>query len=299
MTDMVVEPRTLTALQLMLRSLVADTEATHEGVVRETDRVLTRIRAAVTMRQSVVERCRRSLDSCLRSDRESCAAERAALEVAIRRLDAARRALAMATQATADHQATARSIRKKMFTTQGQGLAFLSKKLDKVAAATGAGGSTTSLGAIALGAAARLPGGGATSAVEAPAGLPAGCTLVPLDLIDQNEVPIAGPQDFEKGYSIEDLAYAWDLLDQRVLPALAAGDEPGSFADLDLAAGVMGTRSLADTYSGFLDTRSGNVIKLEQRPDGTYSIVNGRHRIYVAGLTGRTVVPAFVLGTNP
>ncbi|MBC7595648.1 MAG: hypothetical protein H7288_17215 [Kineosporiaceae bacterium] len=125
-------------------------------------------------------------------------------------------------------------------------------------------------------------------------GLPAGCQMIPVSMIDQSENPINGPEDFGKGYSIEDLNYAFDLLEGQILPNLANGADASSFSERDRARGIYGTRSLADTYSGFLDRWSGNVIKLELRPDGTYGITNGRHRVYVAAQGGRQFVPAFI-----
>lgn len=125
-------------------------------------------------------------------------------------------------------------------------------------------------------------------------GLPVGCHMIPVNMIDQAESPIDGPQDFGKGYSIEDLNYAFDLLEGEILPDLANGADASSFSERDRARGMYGTRSLSDTYSGFLDRWSNNVIKLELRPDGTYRIANGRHRVYVAAQSGRQFVPAFI-----
>lgn len=125
-------------------------------------------------------------------------------------------------------------------------------------------------------------------------GLPPGCVLVSVELIDQTESPINGPEDFTKGYSPEDLSHAFDMLEREILPALAGGAGREAFEAMDSASGVYGTRSLTDTYSGFLDESGHNVIKLTLGPNGKYTIDNGRHRIWVASQDGRPFVPAFI-----
>jgi hypothetical protein len=179
---------------------------------------------------------------------------------------------------------------------QSQGIRYLAVKLDKVAAVN-AGGARSATGVISsLGGVAVNSSAASGQGIQIPPGMPAGYAMVPVSLIDQTENPINGPQDFGKGYSIEDLDYAFDLFESQVLPAIAGGANASTFQALDQSNGVFGTRSLSDTFSGFL-TGSG-AIKLERQPDGSFHITNGRHRIYVASQYGRTYVPAFI-GSTP
>jgi hypothetical protein len=150
-----------------------------------------------------------------------------------------------------------------------------------------AGGAPAAGGSVVPGGA--VPAAARTAGVHGLPGLPPGFAMVPVELIDQAENPISGPEDFGKGYSIEDLEHAFTLLEGQVLPSLADGVDPSAFSAADQAGGAYGTRSLADTYAGFF---GGDAIRLELRPDGRYGITNGRHRIFVASRYGRSFVPA-------
>lgn len=169
---------------------------------------------------------------------------------------------------------------------------MLRSDAERFAAFLAQGGSGTPSQSIGLSDGAVSDWGGGVHTLP---GLPPGCVMVPIDLIDQTENPINGPQDFGKGYSIEDLDHAFQLFESEILPGLAGGADASSFSDRDHASGTYGVRSLADTFSGFLGD---SAIKLERRPDGTFAISNGRHRIYVANIFGRKFVPAFLSGSR-
>lgn len=294
MTALVVDPRTLQALQLKLTATLARAGEEHRMTMYAVHRTVTRIDAAVTSRKARVQQCEQALRACQESDRSDCSHESAALVEAQRRLGSALHARAVAAQAATDYGSRSRASLRRLEDIDAEGQRYLRFKLDRVNAVTaggssprgGSGPATTSPGASAVGA----------GAVHAAPGLPAGFAMVPVALIDQTENPIHGPQDFTKGYSIEDLDYAFDLLETQVLPGLSAGSDSSAFAAADRAAGSFGRRSLSDTFSGFF---GGDAIRLEQRPDGTYSITNGRHRIFVASRFGRPFVPARIVGGRP
>lgn len=293
MNKLVVDPQTLRALQLALKSTFAKVQGEHRATLNIMKRTLATIDATVESRQARVRQCRTSLDACRRSDRDGCSPEAAALAEAQRRLSAALNARRIASHAATDYELLARVSLKRMESVQAEGQRYLTFKLDKVAAVNaggtvGGGRPATALGSRAVDSALA----GALGA-HSLAGLPAGFMMVPIDLIDQTENPINGPQDFGKGYSIEDLDYAFDLLESQVLPGLANCSGPPSFAATDKANGSYGTRSLSDTFRGFF---GGDAIRLELRPDGSYGITNGRHRIFVASHFGRQYVPAHIIG---
>jgi len=127
--------------------------------------------------------------------------------------------------------------------------------------------------------------------------MPSGWYMVPITAIDQSENPISGASDFSKGYSIEDLEHAFNLLDQEVLPALASGADEDFLAAKDNEDRTWGTRSLSMTFRDFLQDKAES-IRLAMRPDGACSISNGRHRVWVATRMGRTHVPAFIEGAG-
>ncbi|SDW86005.1 hypothetical protein SAMN04487912_105120 [Arthrobacter sp. cf158] len=295
MSRLVVDPQTLRALQLALKSTLDRVQAEHSATSNAARRTLDTVDAAVKLRQARVQQCQTALAACRNSEREDCSIEAAALAEAQRHLAAALNARRLVSQATADYELQARASLKRLESLQAQGHRYLTFKLDKVAAVNAGGpggtGSVSVPGSITVG---LVPPAGL--GIHSLPGLPAGFVMVPVDQIDQTENPISGPQDFGKGYSIEDLDYAFDLLSSQVLPGLANGSSPSSFAVTDKANGSYGTRSLSDTYSGFF---GGDAIRLERRPDGTYAITNGRHRVYVASRFGREYVPAKIVGGLP
>lgn len=295
MTKLVVDPQTLRALQLSLKATLAKVIEAHRSTLHEMRRVLSIIDGAVKVRQAKVRQCENALHACQHSDRSDCSFEAAALAQAQRRLADAQAAQRQASQAASAFESRSRASLKRLEGIQAEGQRYLSFKLDKVnavdAGGTGSASAASSSGSMPSGGS----GAGGLGAHSVP-GLPHGFTMVPVAEIDQTENPINGPQDFGKGYSIEDLDYAFDLLENQVLPQLASGSTASSFAATDQANGSYGTRSLSDTFSGFF---GGDAIRLELRPDGSYAITNGRHRVFVASQFGRQYVPARVIGSSP
>ena len=132
-----------------------------------------------------------------------------------------------------------------------------------------------------------------SGAPRVPAGAPAGFALVPLSLIDDSDSTVHGPEAFGKGYSPDDLAWAFSALHDVVLPAMAAGLGQDHFAELDQRFGFIGAHSYSDTYLNFFSLN--DAIKLDQTPSG-YRVANGYHRIWIARRAGLREVPAYIGG---
>lgn len=299
MPEIVVQPETLRALKVALTSAEQGIYGSHRELTQVAHQILHQISAALAMRAVEAEQSQRALDACRASERDDCSYEAQRLCEAQRRLHLAREAHLSAVQAFANFQTHSAATLRRIDEISQRGQRFINKKLEKVAQVdltSGGSRATTPRGR-------QVPQphlhttNGVQTVFIAP-GMPPSCAMVPIAMIDQTEDPITGPQDFHKGYTIEDLDYAFELLETIVLPALATGANGDDFAALDLANKQWGTRSLSMTYSQFLDSKS-DAIRLELRPDGRYHIDNGRHRVWVASVTGRTHVPAHLLGPQP
>lgn len=122
-------------------------------------------------------------------------------------------------------------------------------------------------------------------------GLPEGWEMVPLSAIDDADSAVVGPESFGKGYSPDDLTWAFTALNEVVLPAISRGEGSDYFQELDQAQGRAGSRSYDDTYRGFFE--KGSAIKLDRRADGTFGVGNGYHRIWLARQLGLQSLPAW------
>lgn len=295
MSKLVVDPQTLRVLQLTLKAALVKAIDAHRSTLHEMRQVLSTIDGAVRARQAKVHQCENSLHACQRSAGSDCSAEATALAEAKRRLAAALTAQRQASRAASVFESRSRASLKRLEGIQAEGQRYLSFKLDRVNAVNAEGTGRVSAASSISSMLTSGPEAGGVGVHSVP-GLPPGFMMVPVAYIDQIENPINGPQDFSKGYSIEDLDYAFDLLESQVLPGLACGLTAANFAATDQANGSYGTRSLSATFSGFF---GGDAIRLELRPDGLYAITNGRHRVFVASQFGRQYVPARVTGSSP
>ena len=104
------------------------------------------------------------------------------------------------------------------------------------------------------------------SARFVPEGMPAGFQMIPLSEVDIAASLVVGEADFKKGYSPDDLEWAFHALEQVVLPELALGASPDAFRERDLRANLQGTRSYSMTYSQFFQLS--DAISLSQQPNG-------------------------------
>lgn len=163
------------------------------------------------------------------------------------------------------------------------------------------GGSTasgiTGAGLSGAGTVAGIVGGGGgsggLSGVISSPGLPHGFALVPLTtIVLANEVQ--GPADFDAGQNLADLRWAVRALLDVVLPAASSVPEARSYlAARDAREGLSGPRSYVATYEGFFGDTA---IRLSPLPDGTFDVVNGRHRIWLLREEYAQMVPARIAG---
>lgn len=260
---------------------VAAVEAAREVEVAAS-RTLERIAASVTERAATLAAAEQALQACARQEGADCNGPAQQVRRARERLDRARQASAAATQAVAAHTPARQRYTRQVEQLAGQGSGTLSRLSGRVeeylSRAGGSSGGGASAGPGSAGGTG--PGGGVPVGVSAIVGAPAGFALVPLALIDTSGSGVTGPESFGKGYSPADLAWAHSALHEQVLPALRAGKGADYFQARDAEADRFGSRSLADTYSGFFGD---SAIKLEpQGGDGRFTVANGYHRLWVA-----------------
>jgi len=255
--------------------------------------VIRRISTELALRRQELADAQEALRQCQASPYANCSGEYARVrraEEAVRKAEAALRAA----ETTRNDMNARLSARTSQIARQvGQGRQFLDARLRELGeyTAIGAGGTFTSgtSGKVSSAGTASVSGG---AALLRPAGLPAGFAMVPLSLIDNSSNRVTGPQDFRKGYSPQDLAWAFQAFRDVVLPGLAVGATADTFRQRDQSAGLQGTHSYSMTHSQFLG--KGDAIRLNRQPDGTYQIANGQHRIWVAQQYGFTHVPAWI-----
>ena len=281
-----------------IASLVSSLARVQDRVQRSADEarhaaaeVIRRISTELARRRQHLVMAQEALRQCQAARRGSCSAEHARVrraEDAVRRAEAALRS-AEVTQGDMNARLAARTAHVTRQVSQGR--QFLNARLrelgDYMAAGIGGGAPARSGPGAPSGAAAS---GGAR--LRHPAGLPAGFAMVPLFMIDHSASTVTGPQDFKKGYSPQDLAWAFQAFKDVVLPGLASGATADTFLQRDQAAGFQGTHSYSMTHSQFLGT--GDAIRLSRLPSGKLHIDNGQHRIWVARQYGFTHVPAWI-----
>lgn len=150
-------------------------------------------------------------------------------------------------------------------------------------------GTSSSTGGVGRGASSSAPSG---PYVSQPAGFPSDVVLVPLSLIDDSDSGVTGSADFGKGFSPADLEWAHEAFIRVIMPGVASGATLDDFRARDQREGRMGTRSYADTYSGFF----GDSKILLDSHGSSFTVGNGYHRSWVARSMGLDAVPAEVSG---
>jgi hypothetical protein len=170
-------------------------------------------------------------------------------------------------------------------TAAGSDLALRGRELGAYRAAGGLGGlgGSAGLGWRAAGAPGVPPGTGG-------AGWLVGCGLSDLDVAQAGfaDNPITGT--FGRGGATRaDYLWALSAWDETVRPGLDRGLNRDDFAARDAARRAPPLRRTADVYDMFLGS---DPIRVERRPDGSVTVLNGRHRLQIAGELGITRLPA-------
>lgn len=101
---------------------------------------------------------------------------------------------------------------------------------------------------------------------------------------------VNGPEDFDHHISYDDAVDATEQL-ESIKPQIAQGLDSGDFAAQDAANGLDYEHGKQRVYDLFYGSQS---IRLNKDGDA-YSIVHGRHRVYVAKELGLDSIPADVV----
>jgi hypothetical protein len=236
------------------------------------------IAAAHDLRRAEHQRAVEALRSA--TDERAATAARAACERTQDRLARAERAVRLANQAdTALHMALSRFSREANDAIR-DGRTLLSAARRDLETYLGAGGGGAASSATPL----AIP-----PSFSAPVAI-SSVKHVELSAIDTSDREISAA-DFQKGYSPDDLKWAYHALHEVVMPGVAAGRGRDYFTRRDAAEGRQGTRSYSDTFGGFFGD---DAIRLERRGD-KYVVTNGYHRIWIAKQMGLQSVPARVV----
>jgi hypothetical protein len=295
------DPAALETLRTGLTS--ADTEmsqvtsAANQGLKRALDTT----QSAVAQRRSELRRQEEALSTCRSSRAQpppNCQPLAAAVSRARDRLTCAEQALRAVEYAVTRHQAAQARIARESSDLVTTGVRLLSTKRHQLEGYLASSTTIDGIGATALGSpspSAGTVGFSGTGAIGALT-MPPGYSMVSLNSIsasdaDGENAVITGPEDFTKGYSVEDLTWSFTALDTVVMPALARGEGADYFAELDRVEGLAGCRSYSSCYTGFFDP--GEAVRLDPRPTG-FHVGNGRHRIWLARQLGRTEIPALL-----
>jgi hypothetical protein len=272
-------------LQTSLSAFLADATDAAQQSDRLASDAVAKVLAEVGKRRAALAAAEAALEACQRDPEADCSGLQREVERAAARLATAEGALRAAERACSEFQPRQARFTREAQRLVGEGRQLLGRMAEDLETYLAVAGGGEFLG-------------GASGAAAAPStppptpGLPDGWAMVPLGLIDTSDSSVTGPESFGKGYTSDDLAWAFETLHEVVLPALAYGHGADYFQQRDLAEGRYGTRSYSDTYSGFF--KDSSAIKLEPRPDGTYSIGNGYHRVWVAQRLGLDTVPGQV-----
>lgn len=147
---------------------------------------------------------------------------------------------------------------------------------------------------------AAVPGGGSSGAgtTHAGGGPLAGLGLAELDVssaaLDENPVlddDRARGKFGKGGLTRADYRWAVQTWNDTVGPGVAGGKTREDFAERDGRSNAQPLRRTADVYDMFLGT---DRIRVDRQPDGSLTIVNGRHRLLIAKELGIKSLPGQV-----
>ena len=245
--------------------------------------VVDRIVAELSRRRAILARREDALRACLRTGEASCETESRAVVLARRGVESAQTALRVAELARSRFQAPRTRYGRECVRLNADAkhlLSTMSADLESYLQGSRARPSSTPTGS-------RQTSSGADSQ-----SLPEGWAHVPLNAIDDSDSPVSDAESFGKGYGPDDLRWAFGALHEVVLPAMSKGRGADYFHQRDQLEGRVGVRSYSDTFSGFFGKDA--AIKLDPRGDGTYTVTNGYHRIWVAKQMGLNSVPGWI-----
>lgn len=275
---------TILDLARALRESDAAVSAVQGQATKALSRVSQQVVTAVSDARGQLAQAEARLRECQARREEDCSGPRRAVEQARERLQRCQQAMRLVEQANARLVSSQARYSREMLAASREGQALLA------AAASDLGVYLGTLYGDQGGSAAVSAPVGALSIAPVP-GAPAGYASVPLALIDTaTNSTVTGRESFGKGYSPDDLAWAYETLREVVLPAMSAGHGLDYFQARDQAEGRMGVRSYTDTFLGFFGDN--NAIRLERQADGTFRVGNGFHRIWVAQQLGFSAIPA-------
>ncbi len=293
-----VDPVAMGLLASGLRRYVTEAERATAEARRCETQVSSEIHAEIGHRRARLANAEGALSRCLQIPEANCSAAAAAVRQAQERLQAAQQASRILNEAGATFafassrfgRVTGTLVRDSL-TILGVAEGDLATYLNQsgISRSSSVGESGGSSGGRPIGA------GGTDSSATRPAGFPEDMELIPIDLIDDGEHAVQGPEDFGKGYSPEDLRWGFEALNDVVLPAIRRGKGIDYFRERDQVEGLLGTRSYAMTYDGFFVRDQAPVVS--RLPNGRYLMDgNGRHRLWVARTSGAPALPARVEG---
>jgi hypothetical protein len=295
MVDAVVALDALSEMRAGIQRYARDTEAGIDAIGSVLRDVRHQVEQEVRKRAQERDAAENSLCACQARPFANCSGEAQRFQVARARLERAQAARSQVDAAATRFAPARLRFTSSLSSVVPEALEFLGQRqraIEEYAQRVGGalGSDTPGISLLSAGGASAGPGNAASPGVSTPDGLPPGYGLVSLDLIDDTDSTVTGPESFGKGYSPEDLRWAFDALDDVVMPALARGLGADYLQDRDQREGRQGIRSYMDTLSGFL-TDDG-AITLESNADGRYVVSNGYHRVWVARRAGRQHVPA-------
>ena len=123
-----------------------------------------------------------------------------------------------------------------------------------------------------------------------------GTTNVELGQINDTDIQSAG--DFRNPEQYNGMRREAEMLKQ-MQPALEQGATADTFDDWDKA-NQIGHYSPGQYERGYVDAyhsyHGSEAVALDPKADGTYDVINGRHRIVAARDAGLVTIPAKVLG---
>ncbi|MRH91664.1 hypothetical protein GFY24_30210 [Nocardia sp. SYP-A9097] len=288
------DPRIVRQLAQFLDRYLREAESGERTAGFAQRRVEAELAQQIAKRQRELASAKQEYESCCRIEDADCSGPRRVLERCVRALDAAHRAQRMYDASTAEYiSAAARfaRVRVSLATESKQLLATIADDLDAYGRATAAASSVTFASG---GASTRIHGTAAsTPSLSHPPGFPAGYAMVPVGALDTSGSNVGGPGSFKSDSTPDDLEWGFETFNSVIVRALRQGKGLDYFRERDSNEGLCGTRSYAMTYTGFL--ADDEAVRVRLRPDGTFEVRNGFHRIWVAQRMGLADIPAKVV----